>query len=151
MRLTDHFSLHEFTRSRTAAKMGISNEPTPEHAAKLILLCEQILEPLRDEVGVPVHITSGYRSAELNAVIHGSRTSQHCRGEAADIIVPGFTPLAVCKLIVAMKLPFDQLIHEFGNDGWTHVSYHDPARGETLTATHHPDFGVQYVKGLWSA
>jgi len=147
MRLSDHFSLSEFTRSRTAAKLGISNEPTPEHAAKLMLLCEQILEPLRDEVGVPITISSGYRSSALNEAIHGSRRSQHCRGEAADIIVPGLAPLEVCKLIEAMGLPFDQLIHEFGQ--WTHVSYHEPARGETLTARH-TDGGVQYIKGLWS-
>ncbi len=145
MNLSKHFSLKEFTRSQTAARFGIRNEPTPEAIMRMMALCENILEPLREEVGRPVIITSGYRSPELNQRIGGSNWSQHMRGEAADIVIPGFSPLAVCKLIVELDLPFDQLIHEFGE--WAHVSYSSRKRGETLTASF-SETGVRYTKGL---
>jgi len=146
MRLSQHFSLQEFTFSQTATRLGIPNAPPPDAIARMIALCEDVLEPLRAELGRPIIVTSGYRSPELNAAIGGSPRSQHCRGEAADIIVPGLSPLDVCRAVVELGR-FDQCIHEFGR--WCHVSWRGDqlSRRETLTATHQ-DGRVIYLRGL---
>lgn len=129
-----HFSLEEFTLSQTAVRRGIPNDPTPEHLANLEALCANILDPLRDCIGRPIKITSGYRSPALNKAVKGSSTSQHCYGQAADIQVPGLSVDEVVAAIRQAKLPFDQLIHEFGS--WTHVSYSgERCRGQCLCAT----------------
>lgn len=83
--LTPHFKLREFTESATAMKHGIDNRPTPEVVENLKLLCQHTLEPLREKLGLPIVITSGYRTKELNDIIvHASRKSQHMEGRAAD-------------------------------------------------------------------
>jgi hypothetical protein len=96
-----------------------------------MLLCQNVLEPLRQIVQKPVIITSGYRSKKLNAAIGGSSSSQHTKGQAADFIVIGLTLEEVFD-IVAGQLPFDQLIQEFGQ--WVHASFHEPLRKEKLLA-----------------
>jgi len=85
MRLSKNLTLQEVTKSATAIKKGISNEPTIEHLENLKALAENIFQPMRDYFGVPIAVSSGYRSAELNRLIGGSSTSQHCKGEAIDI------------------------------------------------------------------
>lgn len=86
--LTPHFKLREFTESATAMKHGIDNRPTPEVVENLRRLCTHTLEPLREKLGLPIIITSGYRTKELNAIIvHASRKSQHISGQAADFYV----------------------------------------------------------------
>lgn len=128
MKLSEHFELAEFTRSDSAKRLGISNEPTPEHQANLKLLCEHILEPIREHFGRPILISSGYRSKALNAKTPGSSsTSQHCSGEAADIDMDG-TEVTNRQIFEFIRdnLKFDQLIYEFGSDSnpdWVHVSY----------------------------
>lgn len=83
--LTPHFKLREFTESATAKKHGIDNRPTPEVVENLQRLCTHTLEPLREKLGLPIIITSGYRTKELNEIIvHASRKSQHMSGQAAD-------------------------------------------------------------------
>ncbi len=83
--LTPHFKLREFTESATAMKYGIDNRPTPEVVENLRRLCTHTLEPLREKLGLPIIITSGYRTKELNDIIvHASRKSQHMSGQAAD-------------------------------------------------------------------
>ena len=83
--LTPHFKLREFTESATAKKHGIDNRPTPEVVENLQRLCTHTLEPLREKLGLPIIITSGYRTKELNDIIvHASRKSQHMSGQAAD-------------------------------------------------------------------
>ncbi len=120
MNLTDHFTLEELTASQTASRYGIDNTPTPEIVAELTRLAN-FLETVKQLLGgVPVIVSSGYRSVALNTQIRGASNSQHCLGQAADILVPAFgTPLAVCQAIAASTLPFDQLIQE---GTWTHVS-----------------------------
>lgn len=87
--LTPHFALLEFTESTTASKHGINNSPTPEVQENLRRLCEQTLEPLREALGLPVVITSGYRCKELNDLIsHHAHKSQHLKGQAADCKPP---------------------------------------------------------------
>ena len=120
MQLSEHFELAEFLVSETAARRGITNEPTPQIIDNLRRLCQLVLEPLRVKLARPVVITSGYRSQALNRAVGGSPTSHHMQGRAADLIVPGITPLAVCQAASQLKLPCVQIIHEFGR--WTHLS-----------------------------
>ena len=120
MQLSEHFELAEFLVSETAARRGIVNEPTAEIIESLRRLCQLVLEPLRVSLKSPVVITSGYRSLALNRYVGGSPTSHHMQGRAADLIVPGMTPLAVCQAAHQLKLPCVQIIHEFGR--WTHLS-----------------------------
>lgn len=140
MKLSAHLDLSEVTRSDSAKRNGISNMPTPEHIENFKLLAEKIFEPVREHFGVPIRISSGYRSKELNAKIGGSATSQHCKGQAVDIDMDGtsngVTNADVFKYIKD-NLPFDQLIWEFGSDtnpDWVHVSYNVNQRGEVLKA-----------------
>jgi hypothetical protein len=140
MKLSEHLSLSEVTRSESAKRNGISNMPTGEHIANFMLLAEKIFEPIREHFGVPIHISSGYRSKELNAKIGGSATSQHCKGQAIDIDMDGSTNGVTNADVfeyIKDNLPFDQLIWEFGNDtnpDWVHVSYNVKQRGEILKA-----------------
>jgi hypothetical protein len=129
MKLSEHLDLSEVIRSESAKRKGISNMPTPEHIANFKLLAENIFEPIRNHFRVPIIISSGYRSNELNADIGGSLTSQHCTGEAIDVDMDG-TPHGVTNRMVfdfiKNNLEFDQLIYEFGtpeNPDWVHVSY----------------------------
>jgi hypothetical protein len=123
MKLTAHFSLAEFTRSESAKRHGVSNEPTPEHLKNLIVLCEKVLEPIRIKFG-PINISSGYRSKALNHYIGGSLNSQHCEAKAADIDMDGMGSVTNKEIFEYIKnnLEFDQLINEF-NYSWVHVSY----------------------------
>ena len=120
MRLSEHLDLSEVIRSESAKRNGISNMPSEEHIANFKLLAEHIFEPVRAYFRVPIHISSGYRSIELNAKIGGSKTSQHCEGCAADFNVKGMSPDAVVRAIVTADIPYDQVILEF--DSWVHIS-----------------------------
>jgi uncharacterized protein YcbK (DUF882 family) len=91
MQLSKHLALAEVVRSETAKRKGISNMPTEEHTKNFKLLAEKIFEPIREHFGVPIHISSGYRSVELNRAINGSLSSQHCTGEAIDVDMDGST------------------------------------------------------------
>jgi zinc D-Ala-D-Ala carboxypeptidase len=122
MKLSENFSLDEFTRSDKAKELGIENVPEPEHLEALSALVINVLQPLREHMGESICINSGYRSKELNSVTKGSSsTSQHCKGEAADLTTFGF-PMREMFLFIKNNLPFDQLIWEFGGK-WVHVSY----------------------------
>ena len=146
MKLTANFGLHEFLRSQTASRDNISMDPPIEVIDNLRRLCVDILQPLRDHLGIPLTISSGFRPPELNALIGGSTTSAHMFGRAADIIVEGIKPLQVAEAIVSLELPFDQVIHEF--KGWVHVGISDgDIRLQELTAT--KDNGrTVYLNGL---
>ena len=144
MKLSEHLDLSEVTRSESAKRNGISNMPTAEHIANFKLLAEKIFEPIRNHFRVPIIISSGYRSKELNASLKGaSLTSQHCSGEAIDIDMDG-SPHGVTNRMVfdyiKENLVFDQLIYEFGdanNPDWVHVSYESTGnqRKQILRAT----------------
>jgi hypothetical protein len=129
MQLSKHLSLAEVTRSDSAKRNGISNEPTAEHLENFKLLAEKVFEPIREHFKVPIHISSGYRSAALNKKIGGSLTSQHCSGEAIDIDMDGSASGVTNKQVfdfIKQHLNFDQMIWEFGTDSnpdWVHVSY----------------------------
>lgn len=138
MKLSTHLDLSEVIRSDSAKRNGISNMPTPEHIENFKLLAEKIFEPVREHFGVPIRISSGYRSKELNAKIGGSSSSQHCKGQAVDIDMDG-TSITNKQVFDYIKdnLPFDQLIWEFGNEDncdWVHVSYVPNGRKQILKA-----------------
>jgi len=129
MKLSEHFALAEFTRSESAKRHGVSNEPTPEHLENLKVLCEKVLEPIRTKFG-PLNISSGYRSKVLNHYIGGSLSSQHCEGKAADIDQDGMGGASNTEIFNYIKdnLEFDQMIWEFGDNNkpdWVHVSYNE--------------------------
>ena len=138
MKLSEHLDLSEVIRSESAKRNGISNMPTPEHIENFKLLAEHIFEPIRKHFNVPICISSGYRSKELNAKIGGASSSQHCKGQAIDIDMDGTstTNKQIFDYIKA-NLPYDQLIWEFGNDenpDWVHVSYAKNPRKQALKA-----------------
>ena len=128
MKLSDNFSLHEFTRSQTATRHGIDNTPSKEIIGNLQSLCLGVLQPVRQYFQKPMIISSGYRCVELNIKIGGSVTSQHVQGQAADIEVLEVSNLELSDWI-NKNLSFDQLILEFHNpdedphSGWVHVSF----------------------------
>ncbi len=122
--LSEHFALEEFTRSDTAARLGICNEPGVDGISNLQCLCQEVLEPLREHAGVPIVITSGFRCRRLNKAVGGATHSQHCLGEAADIHLPDIETGHEWFDYIARHLVFDQLIWEYAGDtAWIHVSY----------------------------
>lgn len=132
MNLSDHFTLEEFCRSETAARRGLPNVP-PRELLPAMQNTAAGLERVRALVGAPIHITSGYRSVPVNFAIGGAVTSQHVKGEAADINAQGLSPRELARFIMAHAeaIRFDQLILEF--DQWVHVSFTRGApRGEVL-------------------
>jgi hypothetical protein len=145
MKLSENFSLSEFTVSAKAKVRGISNEPTAEVISNLTDLVQCVLQPLRTALELPFTITSGYRSPELNKAVGGSKTSQHNKGQAADFVVQGVDPLEICKILRDSDIDFDQLIYE---QTWVHVSYAKGAnRRQVLTATF-KDGKASYSNGL---
>jgi len=121
--LSKNFSLDEFLKSNTAKKLNIVNQPSALEVARLQALVNNVLQPLRDAMGYPINITSGYRSPALNTAIGGAVNSQHMKGEAADFV--GSNNAQMFNYIKD-NLPFDQLIWEAGNNtnpDWIHVSY----------------------------
>jgi len=145
MNLTEHFTLDELTISQEAARFELDNSPGEPQIDALRTLCVKVLEPLRAHVKWPIIVSSGYRAKNVNARIGGAPSSQHCKGEAVDFIIPGMSTANVVALIRALDLPFDQVIDEFSR--WVHVSHSEDGqqRGEVLLALHR-DGAVRYRK-----
>ena len=125
MKLSENFTLEELIRSNTAERMGIDNVPKDEKVVEnLRSLCLEVLQPLRDYVGAPVHINSGYRCPELNMVVGGVKNSQHCRGEAADIRIVSPKQGREWAAWIEDNCRFDQMLLERNKNGavWLHVS-----------------------------
>jgi hypothetical protein len=122
MKLSEHLDLVEVTRSDYAKRNGINNMPNAEHTENLIELANHIFEPIRKHFNKPIHISSGYRSKELNAKIGGAKNSQHTVGQAIDIDQGDRKQNIEIFDFIKNNLEFDQLINEFGYD-WVHVSY----------------------------
>lgn len=141
-----HFTLGEFLVSGTAKRLGIDMNPPPPVQANIEALVHNVLDPLRSRVGRAIFVSSGWRPEKLNNAIGGSVTSQHLSGEAADITVQGMKPVDVCKMIIEMGLPFDQLIQEHGE--WVHVSFGPRNRRQVLTASRNRSGKTVYTPGL---
>jgi hypothetical protein len=150
--LTKNFSLSEMIKSETALRHGLDNTPGQTEIAALKLLAEKVLQPVRDHFAKGVKVNSGFRHPEVNARVGGSKTSDHCKGQAADIEIPGVANGDLAEWI-KNNLEYTQLILEFytpgiPDSGWVHVSY-DPAnlKKQVLTATRQNGKTV-YLPGL---
>lgn len=131
MKLTENFSLEEFTQSDTAMRLGIRNIAYPKVMANLKTLAEG-LEQVRKLLGYPIFINSGYRSLELNRAVGGSSNSAHVQGYAADFTCRKFgTPDEIVKLLKNSGLKYDQIIAE---GTWTHISFDPQMRQQTMRA-----------------
>lgn len=129
MKLSPNFTLDELCESQTASRKNIDNTPSEEVVANLKTLALNVLQPIREHYSVPVIISSGYRSPKLNRAIGGSKTSQHCLGEAADLSVVNVSILETFEWC-RDNLRYDQLILEFHDykrpySGWVHISYRE--------------------------
>ena len=127
MNLSKSFTLNELTKSQEATRLGIDNTPNEEQILNLKLLCDNVLQPIRDFYGMPVSISSGYRSEALCEAIGSSRASQHTRGEAADFEIFSVANKELAEFVVK-NLKYDQCILEFWNEnepnsGWVHCSF----------------------------
>ena len=140
MKLSNNFSLKEMVASQTAERKGINNNPSEDHMNNLKLLCENVLQPVRDHFGKPVAISSGYRSPALCEAIGSSAKSQHAKGEAADFEIPGVDNMQLA-IWISKNTKFDQLILEFyepgdPNSGWVHCSaVKEGSRAQVLKAS----------------
>jgi len=128
MKLSKNFSLSEMTKSQTAIRMGLANNPSEAQVENLRILCERVLQPVRDHFGKVVTVSSGYRDIVLSRKLGSSDKSQHCKGQAADIEIFSI-PNNELSDWIKENLMFDQLILEYFdinegvNSGWVHVSY----------------------------
>ena len=119
-KLSENFDLEEFTRSDKAKELGITNEPGDKELAALRVLVSRTLQPLRDKIGKPIHVNSGYRCSELNKAIGGVPTSQHQKGEAADLSIDG-KAADILEALENSNIPFDQAIL-YRKQNFLHVS-----------------------------
>ena len=138
--LTKNFSLAELTKSETALRFDMDNAPGAVEIANLTELAGKVLQPVRDHFGKGVKVNSGFRHPDVNAKVGGSKTSDHCKGQAADIEIPG-VPNAELAEWIKDNLEFRQLILEFytpgiPDSGWVHVSFVDgDNKKQVMTAT----------------
>ena len=149
MQLSKHFKLEEFTKSMTATRKGISNEPGSGEIKNLENLCYEILEPLRAKYDLPITITSGYRSPALSEAIGSKSTSQHCKGMAADVEIATIPNIQIAYWL-QNNVDFDQLILEFYNPddpsgGWVHISFNEQGSNRKQVLTYD---GKKYENGL---
>ncbi len=148
MKLSANFTLKELTKSDTAIRKGISNEPNTDEIEKLKLLCETILQPVRDKFGA-VTVTSGYRSPELCQAIGSSVNSQHTKAEAADFEVEGVDNADVAYWIKDNIPNWDQMILEFyilgqPNSGWIHCSITSKLERKQFLSAYKEDGKTKY-------
>jgi zinc D-Ala-D-Ala carboxypeptidase len=152
MTLSNHVSLAEFCHSDTAKRRGIDNTiKDPVHLASAKLLCEKVFEPIREHFGVPIHISSGYRSVALNRAVKGSASSQHCKAEAMDIDADRYGKVTNKEIFdyIREHLEWDQMIWEFGNDlqpDWVHVSYKATGNRRQILKAIKEGASTEYVK-----
>ena len=152
MKLTENFSLAEMTKSETALRLDLPNDPEPEHLENLKALAENVLQPVRDHFGRGVKVNSAYRHPDVNKAVGGSTTSDHCKGMAADIEIPGVANADLAEWIKD-NCEFRQLILEFytpgvPDSGWVHVSY-NPADNKKQVMTAMKENGkTVYKPGL---
>ena len=140
MNLTTHFCLEEFTRYETASRLSIDNTPSAAVVNNLLILCREVLEPLRSHAGRAIIISSGYRSPALNRAVHGSPVSQHLTGEAADLAIPDEHTGREWFEWIAAHLRFDQLIWEkataTSSRHWIHVCFRSRGQQRGMVIRH---------------
>jgi putative chitinase len=147
MKLTEHFSTEEFTRSSTAIRLGIPND-IPQDLMANARLMAAALETIRTKFGRPIRVTSCYRAPEVNKAVGGSVTSSHRFALAVDFTVDDFSNKRVCEILQTMLTNFDQIIYEFGETGWVHLGLSKTApRCEVLSAAKEGGKTI-YKKGI---
>ena len=149
MQLSKHFKLEEFTKSMTATRKGIDNNPGAGDIKNLENVCYEILEPLRAKFEKPIIITSGYRSEELCEAIGSKKTSQPARGQAVDLEIGGIPNIKIAYWL-SNNVDFDQLILEYYDKddpagGWVHVSYNEKGANRKQVLTYD---GKKFENGL---
>ena len=146
MRLSKNFVLSEITRSNTATRLGINNEPSKKHLENMQVLITELIQPMRDALG-PIRISSGYRSPQLNRAIGGSSKSQHCKGEALDLQFwkdGSMCNQEIYHWVLKSGLQFDQMINEF-DFAWIHISFKEKNnRNQVLEAYKDKDGDTAY-------
>ena len=146
MRLSKNFVLSEITRSNTATRLGINNEPSKKHLSNMQVLITELIQPMRDAIG-PIRISSGYRSPQLNRAIGGSSKSQHCKGEALDLQFwkdGSMCNQEIYHWVLKSGLQFDQMINEF-DFAWIHISFKEKNnRNQVLEAYKDKDGDTAY-------
>lgn len=146
MNLSKHFTLAEMTTSQEAARRGLDNTPGLEAVDNLRWLAS-LLEEVRDLLGHPIVISSGYRSPKVNSSIGGAKNSQHVQGLAADFICPGYgDPYEVARAISESAIKYDQLILEYGR--WVHISISDTPRRQDLSIYRQGDYETGIKRGF---
>jgi len=146
MQLSPNFSLNEMVTSNTAIDNRIGNMPSSFQIDSLRHLAENLLQPLREGIGLPIHVNSGFRSHQLNELIGGAASSQHMKGEAADLTCDDNTRLFS---YVRDNLEFDQLIWEMGDDfepEWVHVSLTKGKNRNQVLRAFRTNKGTKYEK-----
>ena len=116
-----NFTISELVKSDTAEKHGLNNTPDINSLDNLLELIFYVLQPLREKLGKPIIITSGFRSVKVNNLVGGVANSEHLYGQAADFVVNGMTPKQVVEFVKKSGIEFDQCINEY--DQWTHISF----------------------------
>jgi len=150
MRLSKNLTLKEAIKSNTASRLGIDNTPEDWEIHNLRAVAENVFQPIRDHFGVPIGVSSGYRSKELNKAIGGSKYSQHMIGEALDIDADIFGRVTNAEIFNFVKnnLEWDQMIWEFGNDeepNWVHISYKESGNNrKQIKRAYRDERGVHY-------
>ena len=154
--LSTNFTLEELIHSNNAKQKGLKNEPTQDHIENLKLLCE---EPIREKIGCPLFISSGFRSEKVNALVGGSKTSQHILGQAADIQIFDKTKTntdlfnTIVEMVKNNELQVGQVIWEFGEDipNWIHVSLPTSRhRNEIMRASNVYDKHISKFKTVYT-
>ena len=151
MKLSKNLTLKEVTKSDTANRLGIDNTPEDFDIKNLRAIAEEVFQPLRDHFGIPLFVSSGFRSKKLNKAIGGSKYSQHMVGEALDIDADVYGRVTNRELFMFIKenLIFDQLIWEFGDDDtpdWVHVSYKEKGQNKKQVKRAYRDSKGVYYK-----
>ena len=151
MKLSKNLTLKEVTKSDTANRLGIDNTPEEFDIKNLRAIAEEVFQPLRDHFGIPLFVSSGFRSKKLNKAIGGSKYSQHMVGEALDIDADVYGSVTNRELFMFIKenLIFDQLIWEFGDDdtpNWVHVSYKEKGQNRKQVKRAYRDSKGVYYK-----
>lgn len=150
MRLSKNLTLKEAIKSNTASRLGIDNTPEDWEIHNLRAVAENVFQPIRDHFGVPIGVSSGYRSKELNKAIGGSKYSQHMIGEALDIDADIFGRVTNAEIFNFVKnnLEWDQMIWEFGDDkepNWVHISYKESGKNrKQIKRAYRDERGVHY-------
>lgn len=129
MKLSKYFTYSELTFSETAKRLKYTNQPPPKELKSLTNTAQQ-LDKVRELLGCPVIVNSGYRSLVVNRAIGSSDNSQHVRGEAVDFRTHQYTPRQIVEMIKKSDIPYDQLILEY--ESWVHISFSARNRRQVL-------------------